>query len=728
MRRQSGCEMQTTGRMSSEGNRAGSVRLFVLAAAVAGGHLLCRFSAARSCASCASLAIICRSLAGPPAPFPLAAGTGSGGDTILCQRIRERSMKRSSVAVFVVLCLLLPAVPAAADPVVPPSRFSDVPAGHLFADDVAWLAASDITRGCNPPANDRFCPDAPVSRAQFAAFLHRAWRHWGGPPVSSAAARFADVPPSHTFASDVAWLTATGATRGCNPPTNDLFCPHSPVTRGQAAALLVRLFDLPAPERRLVFADVPDSHVFADEVAALAAAGLSRGCGFVDGAGPVFCPDRPLSRAELAAFLHRLDRFAASLIGPDSSTDGGSSPDTSDRDGSDQADDDSGLVDPGDSGAADDSAGPDDDALTFEGFCAAVPEISFTECVGLLRVLTSAWGLEVRDLGFGPDEVCSFSPDVFCADGHVKMLVLRPHPAATAPGFLSPHLGSLSYLGAFGVISDPGEPPVVSGAVPDVFASLPLLESVGFVNQPLDGSLPPSLGTLSNLSSLLVSGTDLSGPLDPVLGLLSFGLSSATLSPNGCFTAPPEYHDALAALDALWGSGCLAAGPVALPATVGDPFSVDLSPYVSGGYPPLEFSASDLPSELTLRSDGTLSGVFGAAGDYEFSVLVVADDGRSVSFDVAVRVAYPLMPLPPGEVIHVTHAATHIVVDLNDLVSGGRPPYRFEQLRAPQGVFIDSYGRMVGTVTQLNTPLPFAAQVTDADGRQAVLSGYIVVH
>lgn len=57
VRRQSGCEMQTTGRMSSEGNRAGSVRLFVLAAAVAGGYLLCRFSAARSCASCASLAI-----------------------------------------------------------------------------------------------------------------------------------------------------------------------------------------------------------------------------------------------------------------------------------------------------------------------------------------------------------------------------------------------------------------------------------------------------------------------------------------------------------------------------------------------------------------------------------------------------------------------------------------------------------------------------------------------
>ena len=115
-------------------------------------------------------------------------------------------------------------------------------------------------------------------------------------------------------------------------------------------------------------------------MAALAAAGLSRGCGFVDGAGPVFCPDRPLSRAELAAFLHRLDRFAASLIGPDSSTDGQylhlvgtarirrmttrvwSTPATLGADG---------------------SAGPDDDALTFEG--SALP----------CRSLSQVWGFYV---------------------------------------------------------------------------------------------------------------------------------------------------------------------------------------------------------------------------------------------------------------------------------------------------------------------------------------------
>ena len=31
-----------------------------------------------------------------------------------------------------------------------------------------------MTKGCNPPVNDMFCPDAYVTRGAMAAFLHRA--------------------------------------------------------------------------------------------------------------------------------------------------------------------------------------------------------------------------------------------------------------------------------------------------------------------------------------------------------------------------------------------------------------------------------------------------------------------------------------------------------------------------------------------------------------------------
>lgn len=46
--------------------------------------------------------------------------------------------------------------------------------GSVFETDIAKLAASGITTGCNPPDNDKFCPKKPVTRAQMAAFLRRA--------------------------------------------------------------------------------------------------------------------------------------------------------------------------------------------------------------------------------------------------------------------------------------------------------------------------------------------------------------------------------------------------------------------------------------------------------------------------------------------------------------------------------------------------------------------------
>jgi hypothetical protein len=59
------------------------------------------------------------------------------------------------------------------DPVdVDPGRFTDTQ-DSMFVNSTAWLAASGITLGCNPPANTRFCPDQHVTRGELAAFLKR---------------------------------------------------------------------------------------------------------------------------------------------------------------------------------------------------------------------------------------------------------------------------------------------------------------------------------------------------------------------------------------------------------------------------------------------------------------------------------------------------------------------------------------------------------------------------
>ena|GEM_PF-2579898 len=50
---------------------------------------------------------------------------------------------------------------------------------------------------------------------------------------------FKDVPEEHMFANEIQWLSDNDITRGCNA-AQDMFCPEDFVTRGQMAAFLYR--------------------------------------------------------------------------------------------------------------------------------------------------------------------------------------------------------------------------------------------------------------------------------------------------------------------------------------------------------------------------------------------------------------------------------------------------------------------------------------------------------
>ena len=204
---------------------------------------------------------------------------------------------RLLVVLAAVAALLAPAVPAGADD-------SDVglsPGGTFLDDDdmqqegyIEALAASGVTKGCNPPADDLFCPDESVTRGQVASFLVRALDL----PAAAGADQFIDDDGS-PHEADIAALVAAGVTKGCNPPVNDMFCPDRPITRGEMAAFLVRGFGYEAPEGVDTFTD-DDSSVFQTEIEALAAAGITSGCGET-----TFCPENPIRRKNLAVFLVR---------------------------------------------------------------------------------------------------------------------------------------------------------------------------------------------------------------------------------------------------------------------------------------------------------------------------------------------------------------------------------------------------------------------------------------
>ena len=54
--------------------------------------------------------------------------------------------------------------------------------GSVFEPAIDRLGTAAITKGCNPPANDRFCPDQVVTRGQMAGFLTRALGLTPNPP------------------------------------------------------------------------------------------------------------------------------------------------------------------------------------------------------------------------------------------------------------------------------------------------------------------------------------------------------------------------------------------------------------------------------------------------------------------------------------------------------------------------------------------------------------------
>ncbi len=170
---------------------------------------------------------------------------------------------------------------------VPGGRFADVRTGTSLEADVLWLVDEGITTGCL--GGSHFCPGEEVTRAQMAAFLVRAL------DLPAGTSRFADVGDDHPMRDEITALADAGVTRGCS---DDAFCPSASVTRGQMAAFLVRALGI-APGSA-TFDDVAPGSPFAADIAALADAGVTTGCG--EGA---FCPAAPVTRAQMAAFLRR---------------------------------------------------------------------------------------------------------------------------------------------------------------------------------------------------------------------------------------------------------------------------------------------------------------------------------------------------------------------------------------------------------------------------------------
>ena len=152
---------------------------------------------------------------------------------------------------LIITSMLLLAFVGPADGLVIQGFFSD-DNGHLFESDIDAIAEEGITRGCNPPSNDRYCPDLNVERGPMAAFLRRALKL---PATSND--YFVDDDNS-IFEGDINAIAEAGITRGCNPPSNDRYCVRDEVRRGAMAAFLRRALSLPSVTLRIPLSDHSD--------------------------------------------------------------------------------------------------------------------------------------------------------------------------------------------------------------------------------------------------------------------------------------------------------------------------------------------------------------------------------------------------------------------------------------------------------------------------------------
>ena len=175
--------------------------------------------------------------------------------------------------------------------------FSDVPPSNPYYDFIESVAYNDITSGCG---GGMYCPVSSVTRAQMAVMLLKSEHGstWTPPPATGTV--FTDVHKSSFAAAWIEALAAEGITTGCG---SGKYCPAAPVTRAQMSVFLLRTqhgSDYAPPPPTGIFGDLSLTGPFTPWIEQLSIEGITSGCGNGN-----FCPNQPNTRGQMAVFLVR---------------------------------------------------------------------------------------------------------------------------------------------------------------------------------------------------------------------------------------------------------------------------------------------------------------------------------------------------------------------------------------------------------------------------------------
>lgn len=166
--------------------------------------------------------------------------------------------------------------------------FIDLPLTHWAYNDVKYMVDHQIMSGLG---GDKFGPNVPGRRVDMAVSLVKALNL----PLTGEQSKFKDVPQTASSYVYVAAAQKAGIISGF---PGGYFKPNDSVTRGQAAAMLVRAYSLQRTGTAKDFKDVPKTYWAYDVIQKLADNNISKG--FED---QTFRPSLLVRRAEIAVLL-----------------------------------------------------------------------------------------------------------------------------------------------------------------------------------------------------------------------------------------------------------------------------------------------------------------------------------------------------------------------------------------------------------------------------------------
>jgi hypothetical protein len=186
-------------------------------------------------------------------------------------------------------------------PVTDPGKTFIDAQGHAGQAAIEALASQGILGG---KSEQRFEPDATMTRAEFAAAVTRAL----GLPAKPAASAFADVPAAAWFAQAVNTAYAYRLVSGVSV---DVFNPSGEITRQEAAVMTARAAKLCGLDTSAEAAVIRDTLTQFDDYRASAewarsALAFCYRAGILDESALDIRPLIPVTRAEVAEMLYRM--------------------------------------------------------------------------------------------------------------------------------------------------------------------------------------------------------------------------------------------------------------------------------------------------------------------------------------------------------------------------------------------------------------------------------------